>query len=129
MSAAHFIELVVPPCAGAASPSAQAAGATELQAGTQVEERVEVRERLAPLCRVVCHDDPISTMEFVVHVFMDHFRMTYPAAMEKMLAVHEKGAAVIAHYPKSLAEKRVQRAKAFARANGFPLTFSIEEDD
>ena len=101
----------------------------QLASQTQVEELVEVKERLAPLCRVVCHDDPVTTMEFVVHVFMDHFRMTYDRAVEKMMNVHQKGAAVIAHYPKSMAEKRVARAKAFARANGFPLTFSIEEED
>ncbi len=100
-----------------------------LESQTQVEERVEVKERVAPLCRVICHDDPVTTMEFVVHVFMDHFRMTYSRAVDKMMSVHHKGAAVIAHYPKSLAEKRVTKAKAFARANGFPLTFSIEEDD
>lgn len=100
-----------------------------LASQTQVEERVEVRERLAPLCRVICHDDPVTTMEFVVHVFMDHFRMTYPRAVDKMMSVHSKGAEVIAHYPKSLAEKRVARAKALARSNGFPLTFSIEEED
>ena len=96
---------------------------------TQFEEQVEVRERVAPLCRVICHDDPLTTMEFVMHVFMDQFRMTYDRATDRMLTVHEKGAAVIAHYPKSLAEKRVARAKGLARANGFPLTFSIEEDD
>ena len=116
MSAVPVVETVTRPTQGAGP-------------GIQVVERTEVRERLAPLCRVVCHDDPVSTMEIVVHIFQDHFRMTHSAAMEKMLAVHEKGAAVIAHYPKSLAEKRVNRAKAFARANGSPLTFSIEEDD
>ncbi|MCP5020370.1 MAG: ATP-dependent Clp protease adaptor ClpS [bacterium] len=96
---------------------------------TQVIELTEVKERLAPLCRVVCHDDPVSTMEFVMHVFMDHFRLTYDRAQDRVLTVHNKGAAVIATYPRSLAEKRVTRAKGFARANGFPLTFSIEDDE
>ncbi len=98
-------------------------------ANTEVAERTEVKERLAPLSRVVCHDDPVSTMDFVMHVFMDHFRLTYERAEDRMMTVHNKGAAVIAHYPRSLAEKRVTRAKGYARANGFPLTFSIEDDE
>ena len=98
-------------------------------ANTEVKEHIEVKERLAPLCRVVCHDDPVSTMDFVMHVLMDHFRLTYDRAEDRMLTVHNKGAAVIAHYPRTLAEKRVTRAKGYARANGFPLTFSIEEDE
>ena len=102
---------------------------TQTMAQTELETSVEVTERLAPLCRVVCHDDPITTMDFVVHVLMEHFRMTYQSAIEKMMDVHKTGAAVIGHYPKSLAEKRVQRAKGYARANGFPLTFSIEDSE
>ncbi|MEZ6006001.1 MAG: ATP-dependent Clp protease adaptor ClpS [Planctomycetota bacterium] len=96
---------------------------------TELEADVRVDKRLAPLARVICHDDPVTTMEFVVHVFMDHFRMTYERATERMICVHEKGAAVIAHYPLSLAEKRVAKARGYARANGFPLSFSIEEQD
>ncbi len=102
---------------------------TVIEAEVKVLEEVSTKERIAPLCRVVCHDDPVTTMDFVVHVLMDHFRQTYERAMDRMMVVHEKGAAVIAHYPKSLAEKRVSRAKGYARANGFPLTFSIEEDE
>jgi ATP-dependent Clp protease adaptor protein ClpS len=96
-------------------------------ANTKVIEQTEVKERLAPLSRVVCHDDPVSTMDFVMHVLMDQFRLTYDRAEDRMMTVHNKGAAVIGHYPRTLAEKRVTRAKGYARANGFPLTFSIEE--
>jgi ATP-dependent Clp protease adapter protein ClpS len=46
-----------------------------------------------------------------------------------MLCVHRTGAALIGCYPKSLAERRVQRATAIARANSYPLTFTVEEDD
>lgn len=98
-------------------------------ANTETVKQTEVKERLAPLSRVVCHDDPVSTMDFVMHVFMDHFRLTYDRAEDRMMTVHNQGAAVIGSYPRSLAEKRVTRAKGYARANGFPLTFSIEDDE
>ena len=95
----------------------------------QDETSTKSRDKLSPLYRVICHDDPITTMEFVVAVLMKVFRLSQPRAMEVMLGVHSKGAAVVARYPKSLAESRVSRARTLARADGFPLTFSIEKDD
>ena len=44
--------------------------------GVALEERVE--EAVAPLSRVVCHDDPHTTMEFVVQVFTGVFRLPHP---------------------------------------------------
>lgn len=89
---------------------------------------IEVEERVAPLSRVVCHDDPHTTMEFVVRVFLEVFRLVHPRAVEVMLEVHERGAAVVGRYPRAVAEKKVRKATALARGNGFPLTFTVEED-
>lgn len=78
--------------------------------------------------RVICHDDPVTPMDFVVEVFRSVFRIGPQRAAELMQGVHQTGSAVVGRYPKILAEKRVNRAKALARADGFPLTFSIEKD-
>ncbi len=94
--------------------------------GVALEERIE--EAVAPLSRVVCHDDPHTTMEFVVQVFTGVFRLPHPRAIEVMLEVHERGAGVVGHYPRAVAERKVKKATAMARTSGFPLTFSIEED-
>lgn len=96
--------------------------------GTAVAVEEEVQEVIAPLSRVVCHDDPHTTMEFVVQVFTGVFRLPHPRAVEVMLEVHERGAAVVGHYPRSVAERKVKKATTMARTSGFPLTFSIEED-
>ena len=95
----------------------------------KVETEEQVRETLAPLYRVICHDDPVTTMDFVVEVLTAIFRLSQPRAIEVMLDVHNKGAALVGCYPRSLAERRVNRAKSKARAQGFPLTFSVEPDD
>lgn len=96
-----------------------------------VEEQTEttVEEKLSPLWRVICHDDPHTTMDFVLETFRTVFRMTAQRAMERMLQVHYTGAAVIARYPRSVAEKRVNKATAKARSAGYPLAFTIEPDD
>ncbi|MAE45887.1 MAG: ATP-dependent Clp protease adaptor ClpS [Planctomycetes bacterium] len=89
---------------------------------------VKVKERVAPMMRVVCHDDPYTTMEFVVGILTGVFRLPHARAVEIMLEVHQRGAGVVGLYPLTVAERKVQRATSQARANAFPLTFSIEED-
>ena len=88
----------------------------------------EVEERLAPLWKVICHDDPITTMDFVVDMLSKVFRMPLAQSMELMLRVHMDGSAVIGLWPESVARKKVNRAHAMARADQFPLTLSVEED-
>lgn len=88
----------------------------------------KTKRRIAPLTRVVCHDDPHTTMEFVVGILTGVFRLPHSRSVEVMLEVHQRGAGVVGMYPLSVAEKKVKKATALARANAFPLTFSIEED-
>jgi len=97
------------------------------RAETMVESEVE--ERLGRLWRVICHDDPHTTMDFVVEVLMTVFRQPSPRAFELMLCVHHAGSALIGSWPESVARKKVARAQARARMDGFPLTFSVEVDD
>jgi len=107
-------------------------GGAEKQGGgtiTITESEEEVREDLARLWRVICHDDPHTTMEFVVDVFTGVFRLPARRALELMLRVHDTGSAVIGLWPRSVAERKIARARGRARAEGFPLTFSMEEDD
>ena len=88
----------------------------------------ESRDQLAPLWKVVCHDDPVTTMDFVIEVLTKVFRQPLARAVELMYRVHYSGAAVIGLWPESVARRKINRAHAMARADGFPLTFSVEED-
>ena len=96
---------------------------------TEVDSATEIEEKLAPLYRVIGHDDPVTTMAFVVEVLRGVFRLPQAVAVERMLTIHHTGAALIGRYPKETAERRVTRATGRARARGFPLTFTIEKDD
>ncbi|MEZ6016667.1 MAG: ATP-dependent Clp protease adaptor ClpS [Planctomycetota bacterium] len=95
----------------------------------EVEAAADPRDELAPLWRVICHDDPLTTMDFVVEVLMEVFRVPALRAFELMLLVHHTGAAVVGRWPESTAKRRAERARAKARAEGFPLTFTVERDD
>ncbi len=86
-------------------------------------------QRLGRLWRVICHDDPHTTMDFVVEVLMTVFRQPSPRAFELMLRVHHAGSALVGSWPESVARGKVAKAQANARMDGFPLTFSVEVDD
>lgn len=86
-------------------------------------------ETLAPLWRVICHDDPVTTMDFVVEVLTQVFRLPTARAFELMLRVHHTGSAVVGRWPEAVAKARAERAQAKARAAGFPLTFTVERDE
>ncbi len=103
----------------------------EERPGTRVLEvpEAEATTELANLWKVICHDDPYTTMNFVVEVLMKIFRQPAPRAMELMMRVHTKGSALVGLWPESVARKKVNLAHAKARVEGFPLTFSVEEDD
>jgi ATP-dependent Clp protease adaptor protein ClpS len=85
--------------------------------------------RLAPRWRVIGHDDPITTMEFVVEVLRSVFGLSQARAYERMMRIHTAGAAVIGTWGEDEARKRVERATSKARAQGFPLTFTLERED
>lgn len=93
------------------------------------EEATRVAPRHAPRWRVIGHDDPITTMEFVVDVLRSVFGLSQARAYERMLRIHRSGSAVIGRWGEEEARKRVQRATSKARAQGFPLTFTLEQED
>lgn len=97
--------------------------------GVEVLVEDEVRESLARLWRVICHDDPHTTMDFVVEAFTGVFRLPLPRAFELMLRVHNQGSAVLGLWPREVAQRKVDRTHALARRAGFPLTLTLEEDD
>jgi ATP-dependent Clp protease adaptor protein ClpS len=104
-----------------------APGLAEVTVETVAEPVAE--QRLGRLWKVICHDDPHTTMDFVVEVLMTVFRQPSPRAFELMLCVHHAGSAWVGSWPESVARKKVAKAQAKARMDGFPLTFSVEVDD
>lgn len=93
------------------------------------ETREALDTRRAPRWKVIGHDDPITTMEFVVEVLRSVFGLSQARAYERMMRIHTCGSAVIGLWGETEARRRVERATAKARVQGFPLTFTLEEED
>ena len=87
------------------------------------------RERLAPLYRILVHNDDVTPMDLVVRVLKRFFRLSRHEADRVMLEAHSSGVALVATLPLEEAEFRVEQAHSFARGRGVPLTFSIEPEE
>lgn len=79
--------------------------------------------------KVIAHDDPITTMEFVVRIMVQIFKKPLIFAEAIMWQVHNEGMSVVDVLPKPEAEARVRAATFAARLEGFPFRFTIEPED
>ncbi|MFZ5875506.1 MAG: ATP-dependent Clp protease adaptor ClpS [Nitrospirota bacterium] len=82
-------------------------------------------ERIPPY-KIIFLDDPVTTMEFVVHVLTHVFQKDSTTAARLMWEVHTTGAAHVATLPLEQAELKQTQVYAAAKAAGFPFRCVIE---
>jgi ATP-dependent Clp protease adaptor protein ClpS len=75
---------------------------------------------------VVLRNDDYTTVELVSTVLRDVFGLPAERALELTRAVHERGSAIVGHYPADDAVARAQRARELARHEHLPLWVSVE---
>ncbi|MDP2343739.1 MAG: ATP-dependent Clp protease adaptor ClpS [Deltaproteobacteria bacterium] len=95
--------------------------------GTAILERSKLQR--PSLWRVVMHNDDYTTQEFVVHVLQVFFRKDPTEAHHLMLKVHMTGKAIVAVYPKDIAETKVQQVTDYAQEMSHPLMVTLEPDE
>jgi ATP-dependent Clp protease adaptor protein ClpS len=81
-----------------------------------------------PMYKVVLLNDDFTPMDFVVMVIEHIFRKTHEEAVELMLAVHEKGQAIVGVYTREVAETKVDQVIEYARINEHPLQCAMEPE-
>ena len=93
-----------------------------------LDQRPEDATRRDRPVRVLLLNDGFTPAEYVVKVLEQEFGLGPGKATWIMLKAHPTGRAVVGH-PREEADARVQAAQQRARADGWPLQFSIEDDD
>ncbi len=81
-----------------------------------------------PLYRVLLHNDNYTTMEFVVFVLIDVFHHNESDAFRIMLQVHNQGTGIAGVFTYEIAETKIVRVSALARAHEYPLMCTMEEE-
>lgn len=76
---------------------------------------------------VVFWNDEVTPMGFVTYILKEVFHQEEADAFDLMLKVHNEGKAVVGCYIKSIAESKMDVAKAAAEKAGYPLTVTIEK--
>jgi ATP-dependent Clp protease adaptor protein ClpS len=97
-------------------------------AGGQIRPVIEGRSetRQPPLFKVLMHNDDYTTMEFVVEVLQSVFHKPPTEANRIMLHIHFKGLGMCGVFPFEVAETKVARVHAIARAQGYPLRCTLD---
>ena len=85
--------------------------------------------RLAPLYRVLIHNDDVTPMDFVVLILNEIFHLSRARAIDVMFEAHHRGVAHVVTEPLERAEFHVDQARSLSRARKYPLTFSVERED
>jgi len=88
----------------------------------------ETETKLEPLYKVIIHNDPVTPMDFVVHVLKNYFYLSNNKAADIMFTAHIYNTAYVQTLAKSEAEKRINKAHFEANNAGYPLHFSMEPE-
>lgn len=89
----------------------------------------EQKTRLAPRWKVILHDDPVTTMDFVVDLLRTLFHKPQAEAVRLMYEVHNSGSAIVAITSLERAELYCEQVQSLARPRGFPLAATLEPAD
>lgn len=93
---------------------------------TAVETDSERKTKLCPLYKVLCHNDNVTTFEFVIGVLVSIFGKSVEEAMALATTVHFEGVACVAVLPLEVAELKVEQTISLARTEKYPLVLTIE---
>jgi ATP-dependent Clp protease adaptor protein ClpS len=94
----------------------------------QFDEKIKVSLQPPKMWKVVFLNDDHTPMEFVMELLTAIFKHNEGSAKQITMEIHNEGSAVAGVYSHEIAEQRGTESTHLARANGFPLQITIEEE-
>ncbi len=94
----------------------------------EVEFEKKVKLQKPKKFKVYLINDNQTTMDFVVDVLINIFKKAPIDANQLMLDIHNKGRGLCGIYSYEIAKTKEIEVKQYAKAEGFPLKATIEEE-
>ncbi len=91
-------------------------------------EDTELEESLEPMGKVIVHNDSVTPYDFVIVALVRFFKHDAYQAELITWTAHNSGTALVAVLPLSDARKKVGQAHFAASLEGYPLTFTIDQE-
>ena len=87
-----------------------------------------VQADIEPRWYVIIHNDEVTPFDYVIRILLQLFLLSEEMADHVAQTAHNEGQAVVVVRPRGEAERLVKVARARARLDGYPLTFSMEPE-
>lgn len=97
---------------------------SETGVATETKKKVEK----PPLYKVLLHNDDYTSMDFVVFILVSIFHKDEANARRIMLEVHNRGVGIAGVFTFEVAESKINKVTALARAHEFPLLCTMEQE-
>ena len=91
--------------------------------------RPELETNFEPLYRILIHNDEVTPYDYVIRILERVFVLSEEIADHVAWMAHNQGVAIVLIRPRYEAEKLISVAYTAARADGYPLTFSMEPEE
>jgi ATP-dependent Clp protease adaptor protein ClpS len=89
-------------------------------------EESKTDESLAPLYKVLVHNDDLTPFEFVMGVLIQIFKLSRERAYNVTFEAHRGGVALVIVEPREHAEFHIEQSHSLARGRNYPLTLTME---
>ncbi|MEM6679760.1 MAG: ATP-dependent Clp protease adapter ClpS [Pseudomonadota bacterium] len=96
--------------------------------GTKLRPKAKTKTEPPKLWKVMLLNDDFTPRFFVVKVLKAVFRMDEGQAHGVMMTAHRRGVCVVAVFTKDIAETKAEKATDMGRREGYPLTFTTEQE-
>ena len=98
------------------------------QTSIAIKETININFDKPKKYKVVLHNDDSTPMGFVIELLVGLFNHSTSQAESITMEVHTKGKGIAGVYFFEIAEQKAHEANTISRTQGFPLTFSVEEE-
>lgn len=93
-----------------------------------LEEDVDISIDIPKKYKVIIHNDNYTPFDFVIKILIQLFNKNNSESEAIATNVHKKGKDIVGTYPKNIAKTKTNKANELAKANGFPLKLTVEEE-